>query len=188
MAGLCRRGSSHWVFLVSVQKQESIHYMVFEFSFGNLFYSHPSGSTIQVTQWTGCKIELSYCGRCRMCAHLNEPVLPIQAKEKEADWKIEKKNSLCYTAPINRPCSNSPSDPAEFLFSSCVWLTLSDCTCPNPERLNQTRWQRNQKDFNLSIWVMSGLSTRQGYNHNIQRLLPVQTSTPLIQWPDSRVS
>lgn len=30
-------------------------------------------------------MELSYCGQCRMCVHLNEPVLPIQAKEKESD-------------------------------------------------------------------------------------------------------
>lgn len=35
-------------------------------------------------------MELSYCGQCRMCVRLNEPVLPIQAKNEKVESRLKK--------------------------------------------------------------------------------------------------
>lgn len=105
--------------------------------------------------------EWSYCGQCRMCVRLNEFVLPIQARKKtETDSKMCLLN--CYTAPINRPCSNSPSNPSEFFFSffyslmfDWPWLTTRAQTLTSSIK-HVTEEPKGFSFFYLShVWIVS---------------------------------
>lgn len=85
--------------------------------------------------------------------------LPSRLKKEQIKNNWEE-NQFCYAAPINRPCSNSPLNPSDFFCSLLysVWLTLTDCLCPNPEKLNQTPTKEAQ-GFSFSylshVWFVS---------------------------------